>query len=282
MRLELEGIGAALQSEDGYTVVNKIIPGGAAEKEGHLKAEDKVVGVGQGPEGPYEDVVDMKLSNVVKLIRGKRGTVVRLEVIPAVGGGRKRIAITRDKIELKDSEANAVVFEVGRKPNGQPYKIGVIDLPSFYMDMNAARNGDPNFRSTTRDVKQDPRGLQRPGRGRNGPGPSQQRRRLAARGDQPDRPVHRGRAGGAGQGCRRAGPALPGRPDGPVWKGPMLVLISKFSAVGQRNPRRRDPGLPPRPDRRRPRHARQGHGAEPDGARPNLVPRAQRRRSSAR
>lgn len=153
MKLELEGIGAALQSEDGYVVVKKLIPGGAAAKDGRLKIDDKIVGVGQGENGEIVDVVDMNLSDVVKLIRGKRGTVVRLEVLPADGGPKKVITITRERIELKDSEAKGQVFESGKKPNGQPYRIGVIDLPSFYMDMSGARLGIPEFRSTTRDVR---------------------------------------------------------------------------------------------------------------------------------
>lgn len=153
MKLELEGIGAALQSEDGYVVVKRIIPGGAAAKDGRLKVEDRIVGVGQGEDGEMKDVVDMKLSDVVQLIRGKRGTVVRLEVLPATGGPKQIITITREKIELKDSEAKGQVFEVGQKPDGNPYRVGVIDLPSFYMDMSGARLGIPEFRSTTRDVR---------------------------------------------------------------------------------------------------------------------------------
>ncbi len=153
MRLQLDGIGASLQSVDGYTVVKKIIPGGAADKNGQLKIEDKIVGVGQGTDGEIVDTVDMKLSDVVKMIRGKRGTLVRLEVEPGDGGKRKTIDITRAKIELKDSEAQAAVFEAGLKADGQPCKIGVIDLPSFYMDMDGARRGVPDFKSTTRDVR---------------------------------------------------------------------------------------------------------------------------------
>ncbi len=152
MRLNLEGIGAALKSEDGYTIVDKIIPGGAAEKEGHLKVEDRIVGVGQGLDGPIEDVVDMKLSDVVDKIRGKKGTIVRLEVTSGKAGQRKIVQITRAKIDLKDSEAQSKIFPVGKKPSGLPYQIGVIDLPSFYMDMNGAKLGLPDYRSTTRDV----------------------------------------------------------------------------------------------------------------------------------
>jgi len=90
---------------------------------------------------------------VVKKIRGKRGTVVRLEVEPKGGGERKTVAITRDRIELKDSEARSQVIERGKKADGTPFRIGVIQLPSFYMDMDGARNGLEDFKSTTRDVR---------------------------------------------------------------------------------------------------------------------------------
>ncbi|MFO0788722.1 MAG: carboxy terminal-processing peptidase [Pirellulales bacterium] len=153
MKLELDGIGASLRAVDGYTVVQNIIPGGAADKNGGLKPEDKIVGVGQGQNGPMEDIVDMKLNDVVEKIRGKRGTVVRLEVEPKDGGGRKTVAIMRDRIELKDSEARSEVIERGKKADGSPYKIGVIQLPSFYMDMDGARMGLNDYKSTTRDVR---------------------------------------------------------------------------------------------------------------------------------
>ncbi|MEE8451619.1 MAG: carboxy terminal-processing peptidase [Thermoguttaceae bacterium] len=153
MGLELEGIGASLQSIDGYTVVKKIIQGGAADKDGRLKVEDKIVGARKDPESEMVDTVDMKLSDVVKMIRGPKDTVVELELISVETKERRKIKITRAKIELKDSEAHGAIFDNGTKPGGQPYKIGVIDLPSFYMDMDGARRGLPNFRSTTRDVR---------------------------------------------------------------------------------------------------------------------------------
>lgn len=153
MRLNLEGIGAALQPIDGYTTVSKIIPGGAADEHGKLKAEDRIVSVGQGKSGEMVDVVDMKLSDVVQLIRGKAGTVVRLGVIPTGGSETKIYSITRAKIELKDSEARGEVIEEGKKADGSPVRIGVIDLPSFYMDMEAAGKGIENYKSTTVDVK---------------------------------------------------------------------------------------------------------------------------------
>lgn len=153
MSLELEGIGAELRSEDGYTVIRRVIPGGAAAKDGRLKAEDKIVGVGQNGEGEMVDTIDMKLSEVVELIRGKRNTTVRLEVIPIGGTERKTYKIVREKIELKDQEARGDVFDAGRKPDGAAYRVGVIDLPSFYRDIAAEKRGDPNFKSATRDVR---------------------------------------------------------------------------------------------------------------------------------
>jgi carboxyl-terminal processing protease len=119
-----------------------------------LKPEDKIIAVGQGKDGEMVDTVDMKLSDVVKLIRGKQGTIVRLAVTSVANPERRIVEIVRAKIELKDSEAQKRIFTDGHKADGTPYKIGVIDLPSFYMDMDGARRGLPDFKSTTRDVKQ--------------------------------------------------------------------------------------------------------------------------------
>ncbi len=155
MRLNLDGIGAALQvSEEGYTVVTKVIPGGAADKDGRLKPDDQIVSVSDA-NGEMVDVVDMKLNDVVQLIRGEAGTVVKLGVQPGGAGETKIYDITRARIELEDSAARGEVIERGQKPDGKPFNVGVIDLPSFYMDMEAARddnNGQKAFRSTTRDV----------------------------------------------------------------------------------------------------------------------------------
>jgi len=172
MRLELNGIGASLQSQYGETIVKRLVPGGAAEKDGQLKIEDVITGVAQGNSEDFTDIVEMKINDVVQLIRGKPGTIVRLEVTPADKSGRKVYDITRARIELKDSEARSEIIERGpgaksssdaTEPTGevvqQPLsdgtvkKIGVISLPSFYMDMKGRRNGDPNYKSTTRDVR---------------------------------------------------------------------------------------------------------------------------------
>ncbi|MCA9099981.1 MAG: carboxy terminal-processing peptidase [Pirellulales bacterium] len=153
MRLELEGIGAALSWKDGDTIVSKIIPGGAAAKDGRLQPDDRITGVAQGEDGEFVDIVDMSLNDVVQLIRGKRDTVVRLRVVPADASKPQTYDITRAKIELTDSEAQGKVFEQGQKPDGSAFRVGVISLPSFYMDMSARRDNLANYRSTTRDVR---------------------------------------------------------------------------------------------------------------------------------
>jgi len=153
LQLNLEGIGAQLQDQDGRTIVANVVPGGAADKQGKLKKDDEIISVAQGDDGEVVDVVGMKLNDVVQLIRGKAGTVVRLGVIPAHKKEPVTYAITRAKIELEDSAAHGEVFEVGSKPDGSPTKVGVLDLPSFYQDMRAAQDHIPDFRSATRDVE---------------------------------------------------------------------------------------------------------------------------------
>ncbi len=153
LQLKLEGIGAQLQDQDGKTVVAKVVPGGAAEKHGKLKKDDQIISVGQGDSTEMVDIVGMKLNDVVQLIRGDAGTVVRLAVIPAGTNEAVTYEITRAKIELEDEAAHGEVFEVGSKPDGTPVKVGVVDLPSFYQDMQAAQDGAKNFRSATTDVR---------------------------------------------------------------------------------------------------------------------------------
>lgn len=230
MRLELQGIGAALQSMDGETVVKKIIPGGAADKHGQLKVEDKIVGVGQGPDGEIEDVVNMKLKDVVRRIRGDKGTIVRLEIVSADSPERNTIAITRDKIELKDSEAHGEVFEQGEKPDGTPYKLGVIDLPSFYMDMSGARREHDNFKSTTRDVRRILDRFNKDGVDavvldlrRNGGGSLQEAINLTGLFIDEGPVVQVKDSDGRVQPYHDLVPGF-------TWKGPLVVLISKFSA----------------------------------------------------
>ncbi len=152
MSLSLEGIGAVLQSEDEYTKVVRLVPGGPAAKQGELQPADKITGVGQGDEGELVDVVGWRLDDVVQLIRGPKNTVVRLQVVPAESATEEIqvIKINRGKVKLEEQAAQKAVFDV---TDGEKlYKIGVIDVPAFYIDFEAYRNRDPNYRSTTADV----------------------------------------------------------------------------------------------------------------------------------
>jgi carboxyl-terminal processing protease len=151
MSLSLEGIGAELTTEDEYTKVIRVIPGGPADLHGSLKAEDKIVGVGQDEED-IVDVIGWRIDDVVALIRGAKDTSVRLEYIPANGdsSNTKIIKILRDKVKLEDKSAQSKILEV--EQSGKILSIGVIEIPAFYMDFEAYRARDPNFKSTTRDV----------------------------------------------------------------------------------------------------------------------------------
>ncbi|WP_163832998.1 carboxy terminal-processing peptidase [Spartinivicinus ruber] len=153
MSLSLEGIGALLEQDERYTKVVRLIAKGPAEKAGLLQPADKIVGVGQGKEGEIVDVVGWRLDDVVKLIRGPKKTVVRLEVIPSTvtGDQTKIYHIVRDKVKLEEQAAQKQVIEL--KHNGAPLKVGVIQVPAFYIDFKAAQQGDPNYKSTTRDVR---------------------------------------------------------------------------------------------------------------------------------
>ncbi len=151
MKLSLTGIGAVLQSDDGYAKIMEVVPGSPAQKDGRLKVGDRICGVAQG-EDPFVDVVDMKLDKVVGMIRGTKNTTVRLQVIPNEAtdpSARKVIEIVRDEVQLKDQAAKAEVIE-RHEADGTPRRLGWITLPSFYADMDhpEARGA----RSTTRDV----------------------------------------------------------------------------------------------------------------------------------
>jgi carboxyl-terminal processing protease len=154
MSLSLEGIGAQLTTEDDYTVVHSIIPGGPAFKDGRLKAEDKIVGVAQGEDGEMVDVIGWKINDVIQLIRGKKGTVVRLNVLSKDDGINAlphEIKIVRDKVKLEEQSAKSDVINIDE--NNVNFKLGVITIPSFYIDFEAKQKGDPNYKSTTRDVR---------------------------------------------------------------------------------------------------------------------------------
>jgi carboxyl-terminal processing protease len=152
MRLSLQGIGAQLRSEDGTTTINKIIPGGAAAKDGRLEAGDKIVAVAQ-EDGEWVDVVEMKLSKVVRYIRGKAGTIVQLKVVKGDTNETVVYRLTRQKVELTEQAVSGRIIEGAEWfPNSPGGRIGVIHIPSFYRDFSGAQAGKENFRSTSRDV----------------------------------------------------------------------------------------------------------------------------------
>lgn len=154
MSLSLEGIGAVLQLEDEHTKVARLVAKGPADKQGQLQPSDRIVGVGQGEAGAIEDVIGWRLDEVVERIRGPKDSIVRLEVIPAKSKAtdeRKVITIVRNKVKLEEQAAQKSVLEIKR--GEQTLKVGVIDIPAFYIDFEALRRGEKDYKSTTRDVK---------------------------------------------------------------------------------------------------------------------------------
>ena len=154
MSLSFEGIGAVLTTKGDYTQVVRIIPGGPAYKSGKLHADDKIIGVGQGKDGKIVDVIGWRIDDVIQLIRGKKGTTVRLVIQKASAGPGMppdTISIVRGKVKLEGQASKKEIVKI--KHNGKEYKIGVINVPAFYIDFDARRRGDKNYKSTTRDVK---------------------------------------------------------------------------------------------------------------------------------
>jgi len=151
MRLSLEGIGAALKSEDGYTIVASIVKEGAAARDGRLKVGDRIVAVAQQTT-EWVDVIEMKLSNVVSMIRGKRDSIVRLKVQTPGSSETRVIELTRQTIPLSSQEVKGEIIDVSNRLKGASGRIGVINIPSFYRDFQGASNGAEDFKSTARDV----------------------------------------------------------------------------------------------------------------------------------
>jgi carboxyl-terminal processing protease len=155
MSLSLEGIGALLGRENEYTSIASVVPGGPADKEGTLKAGDRVTAVGQGKDGKFQDVVGWRVDDVVDLIRGPKHTIVRLEVLPedtGINGPTHIIEITRDEVKLEEQAAQSEIIEVPGEGE-EMVKVGVIDLPVFYLDFNGRARNLPDYRSSTRDVR---------------------------------------------------------------------------------------------------------------------------------
>ncbi|WP_251978344.1 carboxy terminal-processing peptidase [Salinicola avicenniae] len=153
MRLSLEGIGALLQSDGEYVKVSSLVPGGPADKSGVLQPADRIVAVGQGEDGEMTNVVGMRLDEVVDLIRGAKGSTVRLDIIPAKAVDVTRthvVNIVRDTVKLEDQAAHSRVEEIER--DGETHRVGVVTVPAFYVDFDAWQAGESDYRSTTRDV----------------------------------------------------------------------------------------------------------------------------------
>ena len=153
MSRSLEGIGATLTFENEYVTISTLVPGGPADKSHQLSPKDRIVGVAQGKDGEFQNVVGWRLDNAIALIRGPKGTTVKLQILPAgssAGGKLKIVEIVRDKIVIADALAKKEIRTYNS--NGKIVKIGIINIPAFYVDNNGMQAGDPNYHSTTRDV----------------------------------------------------------------------------------------------------------------------------------
>jgi carboxyl-terminal processing protease len=154
MSRSLEGIGATLQSKDEYVTISSIVPGGPADKSKQLSPEDRIVGVAQGKTGEFQNIIGWRIENAIALIRGTKGTIVRLEVLSkgsSTSSKPKVVEMVREKIILKDQSAKKEIRTYNS--NGKEVKIGIISIPAFYIDYNDYKSGNPNYKSTTRDVK---------------------------------------------------------------------------------------------------------------------------------
>lgn len=230
MSLSLEGIGIVLGTEDEYTVVRGVVKGGPADKGGELKARDRIVAVGQSGEEPFVDIVGWRSDDVVQLIRGPKGSAVRLKVIPAGSKDAdvRVVRIVREAVRLVEQSASKSLLEVDR--NGRERRIGVVVVPTFYADYKAKEKGDPGYRSTTRDVARLIEELKSEGMDalivdlrHNGGGSLQEAVELAGLFVESGPVVQvkslRGRA------------AVLGSKDGTaVWDGPLAVLVNRGSA----------------------------------------------------
>jgi carboxyl-terminal processing protease len=153
MRLSLEGIGAVLQTRDEYTVIREIVPGSPAALSGKLKVGDRILGVAQGDTPTFTDVLGWRIDDVVQLVRGAKGSTVRLDVLPADAGPDGKhltVSMVRKKISMEEQAAKKQIIEV--KEGGVNRRVGIISLPTFYQDFEAKRRGDKDFKSATRDV----------------------------------------------------------------------------------------------------------------------------------
>ena len=154
MSLSLEGIGALLGIEDDYAKVVSLVPGGPAAKSNQLSPDDRIVSIRQAYEEKSTDVVGWRIDEIVKLIRGDAGTEVELEIMPSKSlesSERKFVTLVREEVQLEEQAAKSKIISIDSESRN--YKVGIIELPAFYIDFNAWRERDPNFRSSSRDVE---------------------------------------------------------------------------------------------------------------------------------
>ena len=230
MSLSLEGIGAVLRSEDDYTSVVRLVPAGPAAKTGKIKPADRIISVGQGERGPLIDVVGWRLDDVVELIRGPKGSKVRLEIVPdkAEGQAAKVVQITRNTVKLEEQAARKKLLTLKR--GGRDYRIGVIEVPTFYVDFKALKQGDPNYRSTTGDVARLVRELEAEGMDglvvdlrNNGGGSLQEADKLTGLFIKSGPTVQV-------KAARKRANVYADDDDDLVWDGPLAVLVNRLSA----------------------------------------------------
>ncbi len=236
--LKLEGIGVMLRSEEGFVLVERVIPGGAADKlpeSFQLKPNDKIIAVAQS-EGEPVEVIDMDLRDVVKLIRGKKGTEVRLTVLRDIANQKQErliIPITREVIKLEEQAARSELVTVNR--NSRKTKIGYLKLPSFYLDFDAAARFDPDTRSSYRDVKTELAKLKKQGMDalvidlRGNPGGALEEAINIAGLFIKSGPILQIK-GTDRWGNRNTISVIRDKDPGEFWQGPVVVLIDKFSA----------------------------------------------------
>ena len=267
MSLNYDGIGASLQLVDDYVTIMNVIEGGPAAVAGTLSVKDRITGVGQGKEGPVTDVLGWRIDDVVQLIRGRAGTQVRLQVLPAgaaPGTPEKTLEFTRNKVTLEAQAAQKELRTIKR--GDKEIRVGVINVPAFYQDVEAQNAGDEGI--PQHHARRAPAHQRAQGREDRRPGarPARQRRRLSTRSHRAHRPVHRQGPGGAAQGHHRRARSAGRSGTRRRLRRPARGARRSLQRLGLGDLRGRHPGLPPR-RRARPAHLRQGHGAEPRAAR---------------
>ena len=230
MSLSLQGIGAVLRSEDDYTSVVRLVPAGPAAKSGRIKPSDRIISVGQGRRGPLIDVVGWRLDDVVELIRGPKGSTVRLEVVPEESKEQvaKVVQLMRNTVKLEEQAAQKKLLTLNR--DGRSYRLGVVEIPTFYADLKAIRDGDSNYRSTATDVERLVRELDAEGIDglvvdlrNNGGGSLQEADRLTGLFIQSGPTVQV-------KATRRQPNIYEDVDDGVVWAGPLAIMVNRLSA----------------------------------------------------